>query len=531
MCLTSILDSDTGVLPGHVPPILVCLLLAAQMCASLCLAQTEQVGEARAGGVPAAQPKFRLLRSISGSKGEEKGGQFVLQDPRTVFYIPDDRQVIGYFEWEGAPGSHDFEGTWKNPQGRVAVVSSFTYEARQKRFAAYWTLLLGEDVPTGIWVLEARVDGELAGVHNFQIVSGTKPAPASPVRRMLAPAEIYELGVASTVTIESLDQEGRRLNLGSGFVLAPGTVVTAFEVIDGASFVRVMIPPGRSLTAGGLLAWNRLQDWALLRAGVEGVPALNRAESGSWAVGDRCYVLDVSQEGTHTLVDGNITGRSDFHDLGERLSLSLSLRPQASGSPVFNEYGEVIGFFAPHSLLPGSASLEGKAVGHALNLFLPQSPFYRQQALGVPVTLIPASFEQGSVTPPAELGRSGQFTPALGEFRDIVRGTLASEVEKTGGTWRTVDEKFEFSRRDGQMAVCLHWFPRQKGKATAICRLYDLRNRTLVTSDPTPVKFRAERLLFSAWKMPLADLPPGVYRVDVLLDLTPVWRTFFRLVQ
>src|SRR5262249_6770802 len=70
--------------PGRVCLVLTIFSLAAAVeCHAATLAQ-------QAGAAQAAQSKFRLLRSISGSKGHEQGGRYVLDDPRTVFKVPDD---------------------------------------------------------------------------------------------------------------------------------------------------------------------------------------------------------------------------------------------------------------------------------------------------------------------------------------------------------------------------------------------------------------------------------------------------------
>ena len=99
-----------------------------------------------AGGVEAGEPKFRLIRSLAGSKGGDQAGKFIMEDPRTVFYFPEDQQVIVYFEWEGPLGPHHLEGRWKNPEGKVVVLSDFKYEAKQRRFGAFWTLMLSENI-------------------------------------------------------------------------------------------------------------------------------------------------------------------------------------------------------------------------------------------------------------------------------------------------------------------------------------------------------------------------------------------------
>jgi len=54
------------------------------------------------GGVAPSGPQVHLIRFVVGAKGEQRDGSFVMTEPRSVFYIPEDREVIVYFEWEGA---------------------------------------------------------------------------------------------------------------------------------------------------------------------------------------------------------------------------------------------------------------------------------------------------------------------------------------------------------------------------------------------------------------------------------------------
>jgi hypothetical protein len=75
-----------------------------------------------------------MVRSVAGTKGETRGGSYVILDSRTTFYVPDDRQVIVYFEWEAAKGTHHCEGTVKGPSGQLAVMSGFDYPATQTKF-------------------------------------------------------------------------------------------------------------------------------------------------------------------------------------------------------------------------------------------------------------------------------------------------------------------------------------------------------------------------------------------------------------
>ena len=88
------------------------------------------------------------------------------------------------------------------------------------------------------------------------------------------------------MAIENIDLKGARRNIGTGFFIGPGRILTAFQVIDNANKLRVVGPDGKTFEVKEVLAVNRRQDWIVLKAPTENVAPLVRA-SDSWAIGDR----------------------------------------------------------------------------------------------------------------------------------------------------------------------------------------------------------------------------------------------------
>lgn len=478
------------------------------------------------GGVRAGEPRFRVIRSVSGTEGTEENGQFVIKDPRTIIYLPQDHQVMVYFEWEGPAGKHNFEGIWKNPEGKVVTISDFSYEATQKRFGGYWRLLLDEKCDSGIWMIEARIDGEVAGTHSFQIIASERPPLAPSSRRRPSASEIYQEANAATVFIEKLNPSSERVAVGSGFFIEKGLVLTTFQVIDGASLLRIAGADGRISTSEKVVAWNRWQDWAVIRVETDSAGILSRAQADSWKVGDRCFSLDARDDSSRMIVDANIIGKQQDSRAGERVTVSFSLYPRAIGSPLLNEYGEVIGIVGA-GIVPGATSLEVLRTGFPVNLATLEFTYRRDQAL--PISLVPATFPVGKSTTLGELASSGQFVPLLSGYRDVASGTLAASVRREGSSLQAVDDKFEFSRRVGHMAVLLTWDPKEKRKGRASVRLYNLDNKLLFESKFLKVTLHPGEVFFSMWEMTLGEnTSPGIYRLDVVLDSDTVWRTFLK---
>jgi S1-C subfamily serine protease len=503
----------------------------------LCLAswaqQSSMPSLQAAGGVQPAAPKFRLMRSISGSKGAQQGGRYVIEDPRTVFYVSDDRQVIVYFEWEGPIGLHHFEGLWKNPEGKAVVISDFSYEAKEKRFAGYWTLALGETIPTGIWTLEARVDGEVSGVHTFQIVAASRPVNLPLARRLPSASEIYQNATAASLFIQKLDAKGEQAAEGSGFFISDGLVLTAFQVIDGASKLRAILPDGRRVETNQVAAWNRRQDWAILKLDVGKVPVLARAQANSWSVGDHCYTLDSPAEGNLVIVETGIIGKSSLPGAGERINIALSISPAGIGSPLLNEYGDVLGVVGGR-LIPGVSALEAAGVGYSEVLGLVGGPV--RGGLAVPITLIPTATDL-KVTSLEELNRTGEFVPLVTARDNVLYGTLAKSVDRKALVPRAVDQKSLFSRRDATLNVFVSWEPlskikgKNKAKSTTTVRVYDLDNRLRIESNPAKIDLKVNQPTYTIAEVPLKNLSPGIYRLDVFLSEESAWRIFFRVTE
>ncbi len=224
------------------------------------------------GGVVGGQASFKVVRSVSGSRGSQQAGRFVIADPRTTFHIPADKQAIVYFDWDGPLGRHHFEGIWKGPDDKIAFTSNFDFEVKTRRFGAYWQFDFRPELRPGFWTLEAQIDGEAAGSHKIElVVSGNAAPPAVAGPPLLTSAQIYERALKSTVTIDGLAADGRRIRTGSGFVIGEDAVLTAFQVIDGSSSLRILLPDGKPADLQGVSAWNRQQDWALLRVKTEGI--------------------------------------------------------------------------------------------------------------------------------------------------------------------------------------------------------------------------------------------------------------------
>jgi S1-C subfamily serine protease len=482
-------------------------------------AQSTAQNSSGAAATPAG-PRFRMLRAVSGTKGVEGNGRFIIQDPRTVFHPSEDRKVIVEFEWEGPIGPHQIQGLWKDPSGKTKVVSDFQYEAKNPQFAAYLTLLLDENAMTGIWTIEARIDGETAGSFSFEIAAGPGGNPIAPARVPLTPAEIYNKAVAATVSVVSLDALGKQIDRTCGFFIGSGRVLTAFKNIDGASALQIFLSNGKSVSASQVLSWDRLQDWAVLGVSADGMPSLNLAPNRSWSVGEHYYSIGVSSSGGRIIQDGAIVGHDTQPPFGERLNLSMPFDAPAVGAPVFNEFGDVIGMLGG-SLVPGSSSPLPPMAG---------SSSTAPTALAVPIYLVRTPTTESASATLADLMLNGEFIRPLRGQEQVSYAAFALAVDRKNGTGSPRDIRDQFSHSDKQMIVFVQWDLKAKIKGVATLKFYGPDNKQLIETRPLKINLRPGNIRSDYWAVPVTSLPPNMYRADLYLGDDPMWRGYFRIV-
>jgi hypothetical protein len=301
-------------------------------------------------------------------------------------------------------------------------------------------------------------------------------------------------------------------------------MLTAFQVIDGATKVRVSLADGRRIETQEALSWDKWQDWAFLKvySGQKRFIALSpNAES---PVGSRVHALAVSPDGPRVIVRCDIVGKNKFPQNGERINLNCT-HPNVIGSPLLNEYGDLIGIVGG-SLIPGwstTKSLLGVYYSGA------QIANATPGLLAVPVNSSSKPSSTQATTNFQQLESGGVFTPALTRFENIQWGTLARRVEAKPFP-RPLEETYEFRSKEGTLLVFLTWQPKEKIKAAAMIRIYDLSGRVLAESKPSKVDLKPGKdPFYSWWQANISSLKPAIYRVDVFLDSSPVWRAFFKV--
>jgi len=500
-----------------------CAVKAVAFICVLSLIAAATLSARQAGGVQASGPRTKLVRSVAGSKGASQGSSFVMADPRTTFYVPDDRPVIVYFEWEAPRGTHHCEGTLRGPNGQLAVMSSFDYPATELKFGGYWTFPLFENTSPGLWTFESRVDGESAGSLSFEIISAKKPPLVASADVAPTPAEIYARILAAAVLIEKLDTRGRAFDAGTAFFLGDGMLVTSFRTVDAARTLRITLPDGSHLQSSEIAAWNRRQDWVILKVNGGKSAKLKRADDKSVTIGDHCYWLDTKTDGGRVISDGQIVGKDSHEGWGERLSLSGLFNSVSTGGPVLNDRGEVLG-------LLGGTLPEGFVRQFARD---PQSysaggRIFTTTGSAVPIVLVNLSTNDNPTTLQS-MWASGQFTGPVTAADHVSFGMITQgKPQKKGKALLGREMNLEFTRQD-QATIIVAFQGIDSWKSTEQLRIYDVDNHLLVSGPSVKIALGRGETQERAWSFPLATMHPGVYRADALVGEEVAWREYFRV--
>ena len=163
----------------------------------------------------------------------------------------------------------------------------------------------------------------------------TKPAGVvSAQKSVISPAELFKKTSPYIVTIKTED------STGTGFVAPNGYVYTAHHVIEGKKNIKAVFPDKREIPLGWVVAMNPAQDWVAFHS-LE-PSKLTFSTAASQEVGSKVVVIGSPRGLEQTITEGLMSGKRTVGQTS-LLQVSAAVSPGSSGSPLFNDQGDVIG--------------------------------------------------------------------------------------------------------------------------------------------------------------------------------------------
>jgi hypothetical protein len=147
-----------------------------------------------------------------------------------------------------------------------------------------------------------------------------------------------------------------------------------------------------------------------------------------------------------------------------------------------------------------------------------------------PITAVPSQLSDEPSTL-KKLLDTGVLTSAISAKPSFVYGGTTNALpKKMDGPGPT--QTSEFSRKDAEIWGYTMWQRKEKiGKGSLSAKVYDARNRLRVEAAPRKVALLDSVPTRFAFNFSPRQFELGVYRVDILWDSRPVWRTFISIID
>lgn len=146
------------------------------------------------------------------------------------------------------------------------------------------------------------------------------------------------------VQIQTFDNNGKALNHGSGFfVNEKGDVVTNYHFIEGAYSAIIKPLAGREFSVIGIIGKDSGADIVKLSVKIDSRISFLNLSTSIPAQGQDVVVIGNPLVPEAATTKGIVSVVREIPGFGKVLQITSVVSPRASGSPVINEQGEVIG--------------------------------------------------------------------------------------------------------------------------------------------------------------------------------------------
>ncbi len=250
--------------------------------------------------------------------------------------------------------------------------------------------------------LQSQIDA-FADSGQRPVIQST-PTPITPPAdgEMYTPAQVYEMNVASVVSVTTTIPynngwtSGTSKGAGSGFILtADGYILTNYHVIEGASQVHVATVDREEYEAT-VVGYDEFSDVALLKVEAQGLPYVTAGDSDVLRVGDMVAAIgNPLGELASTQTVGYVSAKNRMVNTdGTTLNMiqtDAAINSGNSGGPLFNMYGQVIGITTAKYSGSSSSGATIEGIGFAI-------------PINTVMVLVDDLMEHGYVTGQAYLG-------------------------------------------------------------------------------------------------------------------------------
>jgi S1-C subfamily serine protease len=146
------------------------------------------------------------------------------------------------------------------------------------------------------------------------------------------------------VLIATLDEQNQIKSTGSGFIVRPnGVIITNCHVIEDANQAYVKLTNGDQYNDISIIDIDPIKDIAIIKIKAVYLPTVIIGNSNNNKIGDEVIVIGNPEGLENTVSSGLLSGIRDSEKGFKWHQISAPISHGSSGSPVFNNKGEVVG--------------------------------------------------------------------------------------------------------------------------------------------------------------------------------------------
>lgn len=287
-----------------------------------------------------------MLSNITSKKLLYPGNSNTMGFPMNIHFYKD--AVYFNYDWLPRIDKINAKGQWseiiktkKNHINFGIIGGYFVYtDSDDNDFIAPFGSNITQHKDLAAWIFnqdEGAISSASADTAN------SLPSVVEKIGNVQSAKDIYANCSSSVFYIETYDENAVLLGTGSGFFITnDGLALTNYHVIEGASFVKVVLSDGKVLLVDSSL-YSSDEDIAILLIPGSGFNFLKIGDSEKVVGGQLIYSIGSPLGLENTISVGLISNPSRKVDGHTWFQISAPISPGSSGGALINEYGEVIG--------------------------------------------------------------------------------------------------------------------------------------------------------------------------------------------
>ena len=181
---------------------------------------------------------------------------------------------------------------------------------------------------------------------------------------------IFEKNKASVIFVMGQDADKMEISRGTGFVIGQDLMITNYHLLSEAKNAEGLDINGKKVKIEGIISFDVSSDLAIVKIKSK-APSLTPAGFENVKFGSQLYAIGCNEAGQVQSFEGKIINLAEYVPGKQVADTSISAPETASGGPVFDENGVVVGILtfldmSSKFVLPGSLTSTLTATGKAV---------------------------------------------------------------------------------------------------------------------------------------------------------------------